>query len=99
MGGWIMLNVALARAHRIAALVGIASDYADKATGKAQSMAMKTALLEGFSIPTQDTPDGDRDTAVGDPLAPSSEERRGGQECVRTCSSRGSPRNSQKKTK
>src|SRR3546814_12009305 len=25
MGGWIMLNVALARAHRIAALVGIAA--------------------------------------------------------------------------
>lgn len=36
-------------------------DSSDKATNKAMSAAMKYALIELFSVPTQDVEDGDRD--------------------------------------
>jgi len=46
---------------------GEAQDSADKATGKAHSMALKTFLLEAFQVPTQDLADAD---ATGEPAAP-----------------------------
>lgn len=40
---------------------GEGADTGDKSSGKAHSMAYKTAMLEAFCIPTEaDTPDGDR---------------------------------------
>lgn len=39
---------------------GEGQDRSDKATGKAHSMAYKSALLEAFSIPTEDQSDADR---------------------------------------
>ena len=39
---------------------GEAIDYGDKSTSKAQSMAIKNALLQTFMIPTEDTDDGDK---------------------------------------
>jgi hypothetical protein len=41
---------------------GEGQDSGDKATGKAHSMAYKSALLQAFHIPTEDTPDADRDS-------------------------------------
>lgn len=38
---------------------GEGQDSGDKATGKAHSMAMKTAMLEAFQIPTEDLEDAD----------------------------------------
>jgi hypothetical protein len=38
---------------------GEGADSGDKSSGKAHSMAYKTAMLEAFCIPTEDTPDGD----------------------------------------
>ena len=38
---------------------GEASDAGDKATGKAMSMALKSALLQTFCVPTEDTEDAD----------------------------------------
>lgn len=46
---------------------GEAQDSADKATGKAHSMALKTFLLEAFQIPTEDLADAD---ATSEPAAP-----------------------------
>jgi hypothetical protein len=41
---------------------GEGQDSGDKATGKAHSMAYKSALLQAFHIPTEDTPDADKDS-------------------------------------
>ena len=49
---------------------GEAADYGDKATGKAFSMALKTALIQIFLIPTEDMEDPDGasvETATVDP--------------------------------
>jgi len=46
---------------------GEAMDSADKATGKAHSMALKTFLLETFMVPTEDLEDAD---ATSEPAAP-----------------------------
>lgn len=46
---------------------GEGQDSGDKATGKAHSMAYKSALLQAFHIPTDDTPDADYDST---PAAP-----------------------------
>jgi hypothetical protein len=46
---------------------GEGQDSGDKATGKAHSMAYKSALLQAFHIPTDDVPDADYDTT---PAAP-----------------------------
>lgn len=43
-------------------VVSEAMDQGDKATSKALSMAFKYAAFQMFCIPTEDTPDGDRDT-------------------------------------
>lgn len=49
---------------------GEASDAGDKATGKAMSMALKSALLQTFCVPTADTEDADATTVDrGDPAA------------------------------
>jgi hypothetical protein len=45
-----------------AVVVGEAMDSADKATNKAMSAAHKYALLQVFTVPTEDIEDGDRDT-------------------------------------
>lgn len=46
---------------------GEGQDSGDKATGKAHSMAYKSALLQAFHIPTDDVPDADYDST---PAAP-----------------------------
>jgi hypothetical protein len=46
---------------------GEAQDSADKSTGKAHSMALKTFLLEAFQIPTEDLDDAD---ATGEAATP-----------------------------
>jgi hypothetical protein len=46
---------------------GEGQDSGDKATGKAHSMAYKSALLQAFHIPVEGTPDADTDTT---PAAP-----------------------------
>ena len=48
---------------------GEGQDSGDKATGKAHSMAYKSALLQAFHVPTEDTPDADRDTTPAGPVA------------------------------
>lgn len=48
---------------------GEGQDSGDKATGKAHSMAYKSALLQAFHIPTDDTPDADADTTEAAPVA------------------------------
>lgn len=57
---------------------GEAQDSGDKATGKAHSMAYKTALLEALSVATQDMGDAD---AVNEPAGPYTYPL-GGQECA-----------------
>lgn len=52
---------------------GEAMDSADKSTGKAHSMALKTFLLETFMVPTVDLEDAD---AGGEPAAPAQQPNR-----------------------
>jgi hypothetical protein len=53
---------------RVEAVVwGEASDSADKATNKAMSAALKYALVQAFSIGTQDMADGDKDAVEAGP--------------------------------
>ncbi len=47
---------------------GEGQDSGDKATGKAHSMAYKSALLQAFHVPTEDTPDADSDTTPAEPV-------------------------------
>ena len=47
---------------------GEGQDAGDKATGKAHSMAYKSALLQAFHIPTEDTPDADHDSTEAAPI-------------------------------
>lgn len=49
---------------------GEGQDSGDKATGKALSMAYKSAWLQAFHIPTEDTPDADLDTTPAEPVRP-----------------------------
>lgn len=46
----------------VATMIGEASDTGDKASNKAQSVALKYALLQIFAIPTEDSKDPDEDT-------------------------------------
>lgn len=46
---------------------GEGQDSGDKSTGKAHSMAYKSALLQAFHIPVEDTPDADFDTTPATP--------------------------------
>lgn len=46
---------------------GEGQDSGDKATGKAHSMAYKSALLQAFHIPTDDLPDADTDSTEAAP--------------------------------
>lgn len=47
---------------------GEGQDSGDKSTGKAHSMAYKSALLQAFHIPVDDTPDADLDTTEAAPV-------------------------------
>jgi len=47
---------------------GEGQDSGDKATGKAHSMAYKSALLQAFHVPTEDMPDADADTTPAEPM-------------------------------
>lgn len=51
-----------------AATWGEGQDSGDKSTGKAHSMAYKSALLQAFHIPVEDTPDADYDTTPAAPV-------------------------------
>lgn len=53
---------------------GEGADSSDKATGKAMSMAFKSAMLQTFVIPTEDQPDADRYEPEGRPPAESPEQ-------------------------
>lgn len=55
---------------------GEGNDRGDKGTGKAASMAAKTALLQAFMIPTEDQPDADRVDPEERPLTPEQEQAR-----------------------
>lgn len=55
---------------------GEGQDRSDKATGKAHSMAAKSALLQAFMIPTADQDDADRTEAEERPLTPEQEQAR-----------------------
>lgn len=49
-------------ATSIGPVVGEGADAQDKASGKAWSMAIKYAIFTAFAVPTEDTPDADKDT-------------------------------------
>ncbi len=55
---------------------GEGQDSGDKATGKAHSMAYKSALLQAFHIPTEDIPDADRDSTEAAPVPPPTREHK-----------------------
>lgn len=49
---------------------GEGQDSGDKATGKAHSMSYKSAMLQTFHVPTEDTPDADADTTPASRVEP-----------------------------
>jgi hypothetical protein len=53
---------------------GEGQDSGDKSTGKAHSMAYKSALLQAFHIETEDTPDADSDTTPAAPVQEQTQE-------------------------